>query len=96
MQNKRRVKKDNQASLLSVENSHNSNPKKIVEVKDKSVKVRVTMDSGAAGHVMPDTNTEPTGVPAREQVSGAIATLLVPWSVINWQRLNEAWHRRTA
>ena len=28
---KRRVKKDNQASLLSMENSHNSNPKKIVE-----------------------------------------------------------------
>ena len=55
MQNKRRVKKDNQASLLSVENSHNSNPKNIVEVKDKSVKVRVTMDSGAAGHVMPET-----------------------------------------
>ena len=30
-------------------------PKKIVEVKDKWVKVRVTMDSGAAGHVMPKT-----------------------------------------
>ena len=48
-QNKRRVKKDNQASLLSIENSHNSNLKKIVEVKDKRVKVRVAMDSGAAG-----------------------------------------------
>ena len=54
-QNKRKVKKANQASLLSVENNHNSNPKKIVEVKDKWVKVRVTMDSGAAGHVMPET-----------------------------------------
>ena len=40
-QNKRKVKKDkdNQASLLSMENSHNSNPKKIVEMKDKWVKV---------------------------------------------------------
>ena len=40
---------------LSMENSHISNPKKTVEVKDKWVKVRVTMDSGAAGHVMPET-----------------------------------------
>ena len=54
-QNNRKVKKDNQASLVSVENSHNSNPKKSVEVKDKCVKVRVSMDSGAAGHVMPET-----------------------------------------
>ena len=30
-------------------------PKKIVEVKDKWVKVTFTIDSGAAGHVMPDT-----------------------------------------
>ena len=30
-------------------------PKKIVEVKDRWVKVRVTMDSGAAGHVMLET-----------------------------------------
>ena len=37
---------------MSVESSHSSSPKKIVEVKDKSVKVRVTMDSGAAGQVM--------------------------------------------
>ena len=27
----------------------------MVEVKDRWVKVRVTMDSGAAGHVMPET-----------------------------------------
>ena len=53
--NKQRVKKANEASLLSVENSHSLSPKKIVEVKDKWVKVRVTMDSGAAGHVMPET-----------------------------------------
>ena len=45
-QNKRKVKMVNQASLLIVENSHNSNPKKIVEVKGRCVKVRVTMDSG--------------------------------------------------
>ena len=38
-----------------MENSHNSNPKKIVEVKDKWVKVTVTMGSGASGHVMPET-----------------------------------------
>ena len=43
--NKHRVKKANQAPLLSVESSHNLSPKKIVEVKDKWVKVRVTMDS---------------------------------------------------
>ena len=47
--------KVNQASLLSVESSHSLSPKKIVEVKDKWVKVRLTMDSGAAGHVMPET-----------------------------------------
>ena len=46
------MKKANQASLLNVENSHNSNPNKINEVKDKWVKARVTMDSGVAGHLM--------------------------------------------
>ena len=51
-QNKRKVKKANKASLLSTENCHNPNPK-IVEVKEKWVEVRATMDSGAAGHVMP-------------------------------------------
>ena len=49
------MKKVNQASLVSVESSDSLNPKKIVEVKDKWVKVRVTMDSGAAGHVMLET-----------------------------------------
>ena len=34
---------------------HNLCPKKMVEVKDKWVEVRVTMDSGAAGHVMLET-----------------------------------------
>ena len=52
---KQRVKKANQTSLLSVERSHSFSPKKIVEVKDKWVKVRVTMDSGAVGHVMLET-----------------------------------------
>ena len=50
---KQKVKKANQAALLSVENSHNSNTQKIIEVLDRWVNVRVTMDSGAAGHVMP-------------------------------------------
>ena len=40
---------------MSVESSHSSSPKKIVELKDNWVKVRATMDSGAAGHVMPET-----------------------------------------
>ena len=53
--NKQRVKRANQTLLLSVESSHSSNPKKVVEVKVKWVKVRVTMDSGAAGHVMLET-----------------------------------------
>ena len=38
-----------------MESSHDLSPKKIVEEKDRWVKVRVTMDSGAAGHVMPET-----------------------------------------
>ena len=53
--NKRRLKKANQASLLSVVISHKSSSKKIVHVKDRRVKVSVTMDSGAAGHVMLET-----------------------------------------
>ena len=51
---KQRAKKVNQASLLSVESNHSLSSKKIVEVRDKWVNVRVTMDSGAAGHVMPE------------------------------------------
>ena len=45
------MKKANQARLLSVENSHKSDPKEV----DRWVKVKVTMDSGAAAHVMPVT-----------------------------------------
>ena len=51
---RQRAKRTNQASLLSVESSYDLSPKKIVEEKDKWVKVRATMDSGAAGHVMPE------------------------------------------
>ena len=32
--------------------SHNPIPKEVVEVKDRWVKVRVTLDSGSSGHVM--------------------------------------------
>ena len=49
---KQKAKKANQSSLLSVENSQSAGSKKIVETKDKWVKVRVTMHTGAAGHVM--------------------------------------------
>ena len=52
---KQKLKKAYQASLLSAESSHNSNSKEIVEVKCRWVKVRVTMDSGAAGYVMTET-----------------------------------------
>ena len=45
------MKKANHDSLWSVDNSQNSSSKKIIEVKDRWVKARVTMDSGAAGHV---------------------------------------------
>ena len=51
---KQRVKRANQSSLLSVENSQNLSSKKVVETKDRWVKVRVTMDTGAAGHVIPE------------------------------------------
>ena len=47
-----KLKRANRASLLSVENSHNSSSKKISEVKDIWVKVRVTMDYGVAAHLM--------------------------------------------
>ena len=51
---KQKVKNANQAPPLSVENSHNSNPKNIIEEKDRWAKVRVTIDSAAVGHVMLD------------------------------------------
>ena len=46
------MKKAHQATLLSVENSDKSSSKKIIEVTGRWVKVRSTMDSGAAGHVV--------------------------------------------
>ena len=49
------MKKANHASLMNVESSHYSKTKEIIEVKDRRVKVRVTMDSGAARHVIPET-----------------------------------------
>ena len=50
---KHKVKRANQASLLSGENRQNSSSKKIIEAKrDRWVKARVNTDSGAAGHVM--------------------------------------------
>ena len=50
-----KVKETNQASLLSVDNSHTPDPKEVVEAKDRWVTVKVTMDSGAANRVMPET-----------------------------------------
>ena len=51
---RQRAKKTNHASLLSVESSYDLSPKKILEEKDKWVKVRATMDSGDTGHVIPE------------------------------------------
>ena len=48
---KRAAKRTNQASLLSVE-SRDANSKKFVEEKDRWVKIRAAINSGAAGHVM--------------------------------------------
>ena len=48
------MKKADHASPLSVEIAQNSSSKKIIAVQDRWVKVRVTMDSGVAGHVMPE------------------------------------------
>ena len=52
---KQKVKKANEASLLIVESSHNSKTKEIIALKDRRVKVRVTVDSEAAGHVILET-----------------------------------------
>ena len=48
------AKKVDQASMLSLDNSHNSRPKNIVEAIDRWEQVRLTMDSGAAGPVVFD------------------------------------------
>ena len=39
-------------SLLSVENKSCASPRKVIDVKDNWVNIRVTVDTGAAGHVM--------------------------------------------
>ena len=39
--------------MLSVENNSCASPRKVIEVKDNWVNIRATMDTGAAGHVMP-------------------------------------------
>ena len=46
---KLKLKKLDHVSLLSVEAS----PRKVIEVKDNWVNIRATMDTGAAGHVVP-------------------------------------------
>ena len=46
-------KKSTDESLLSVENNSCASPRKVIEVEDNWVNIRATMDTGAAGHVMP-------------------------------------------
>ena len=46
---KQQLKKANQASLLTVEDSHNSNQNKILDVKDRWVEVRVTIGIWSRG-----------------------------------------------
>ena len=50
---KLKLKKLAHESLLSVENNSCASPRKVIEVKDNWVNIRATMDTGAAGHVMP-------------------------------------------
>ena len=49
----KKKKKLDHESLLSVENNSGVPPRKVVEVKDNWVNIRATLDTGAAGHVMP-------------------------------------------
>ena len=50
---KLKMKKFAHESLLSAENNSCASPRNVVEVKDNSVNIRATMDTGAAGPVMP-------------------------------------------
>ena len=50
---KMKFKKLDHESLLSVENHFGASPRKVIEVKDNWVRIRATMETGAAGHVMP-------------------------------------------
>ena len=49
-QQKKQTESEENQSSVTVKRGE----QKIVEEKDKWVKVRATMDSGAAGHVMPE------------------------------------------
>ena len=48
-----KTKKFAHESLLRVEDNSCASPRKVIEVKDKWVNFRATMDTGVAGHVMP-------------------------------------------
>ena len=48
-----KTKKLDHESLLSVGNNSGVPPRTVIEVKDDWVNIRTTMDTGAAGHVMP-------------------------------------------
>ena len=50
---KLKTKKFAHESLLNVENHSCASPRKVIEVKDHRVNIRATMDTGAAGHVVP-------------------------------------------
>ena len=50
---KLKTKKLAHESLLSVEHNSCASPRKVIEVKDNWVKIRATVDTGDAGHVMP-------------------------------------------
>ena len=50
---KLKFKKLDHESLLSVENHFGASPRKVIEVKGNWVRIRATMETGAAGHVMP-------------------------------------------
>ena len=47
------MKKFAHGSLLSVESNSCASPRKVIEVIDNWVNITATVDTGAAGHVMP-------------------------------------------
>ena len=49
----KKKKKLDREPLLSVENNSCASPTKVIEVKDNWANIRATLDTGAAGHVMP-------------------------------------------
>ena len=50
---KSKMKKFAHESLLSVEHNSCASPRKVIEVKDNWVNIGATMDTGAAGYVLP-------------------------------------------